>query len=63
MGKCVMNCETCDHKKHYGGADGYCYMWREEPEGKCYQHTKYKANIDDSIYALVSVVSLLQGRT
>jgi hypothetical protein len=32
------NCATCEHKEVEHG-DGWCYMFREEPEEVCMQHT------------------------
>lgn len=37
---CSSNCATCDHKRER--VDGWCYMFREPPEGRCYQHTGEK---------------------
>ncbi len=31
------NCAMCDHKLHPDG--GWCYMFRNEPEEICMQHT------------------------
>jgi len=31
------NCGTCQHKRHPDG--GWCYMFRDEPTERCYQHT------------------------
>lgn len=31
------NCEMCDHKKNPDG--GHCYMFKDEPDKICYQHT------------------------
>lgn len=33
----INNCATCDHKKHPDG--GHCYMFRNEPQWQCMQHT------------------------
>jgi len=63
VGKCVMNCKTCGYRNSQNQnqiENGYCYMWKEEPEGKCFQHTSYKTNIEDSLSALISVIVLLQ---
>lgn len=35
---CTSECSTCDHKARPEG--GYCYMFRQEPEGRCFKHTK-----------------------
>jgi hypothetical protein len=32
------NCATCDYSK-YEHEGGHCYMFREEPQGACMQHT------------------------
>lgn len=42
---CSSNCATCDHKKER--VDGWCYMFREEPEGRCYLHTGEKGPLTD----------------
>lgn len=39
------NCTTCDHKKHPDG--GWCYMFRDEPDSICRQHTLYKKPIQE----------------
>lgn len=31
------NCAMCEHKKHPDG--GWCYMFRDEPQAVCLQHT------------------------
>jgi hypothetical protein len=31
------NCATCRHKADPDG--GWCYMFKAEPAGRCYQHT------------------------
>lgn len=31
------NCQACEHRANPQG--GHCYMFREEPQGVCYQHT------------------------
>ncbi len=49
---CSSNCETCDHHKrqlaiekspeHFtSGVDEHlhCYMFKDAPDGECYQHT------------------------
>jgi len=38
------NCNTCDHKLRAPTPDGHCYMFIEEPEGICHQHTKLPIN-------------------
>lgn len=59
-------CETCDHKKHPDG--GHCYMFREEPEFKCMQHTDYSVVIftgpalgNTQMQALITELSLQFG--
>lgn len=39
------NCATCDHKQHPDG--GWCYMFRDEPDSICRQHTFYKKPMQD----------------
>jgi hypothetical protein len=34
------DCETCEWME-FPHDDGYCYMFREQPQGECCQHTKY----------------------
>jgi hypothetical protein len=34
------NCDRCDHKKHPDG--GWCYMFKNEPDGFCAKHTAKK---------------------
>lgn len=36
---CLMNCNTCHYKKINQDQLGWCYMFREEPNGECRQHT------------------------
>ena len=43
----VNNCSTCDYKRHPDG--GHCYMFREEPEGVCMQHTMRRVSAADLI--------------
>lgn len=31
------NCGACDHKRNPDG--GWCYMFRDEPQATCLQHT------------------------
>ena len=64
MGKCGMNCETCGHSSKNCAiardSDGYCYMWRVEPEGQCFQHTGYKdRNLNSIPDALALFASIL----
>lgn len=33
---CISNCSTCEYRRKPD--DGYCYMFREEPEGVCAKH-------------------------
>lgn len=35
------NCATCDHKKHPDG--GHCYMFKQEPQWRCQQHTALRS--------------------
>lgn len=37
------NCSTCDHSQDRD--DGHCYMFRNEPEGVCMQHTGRKRTV------------------
>ena len=41
---CLMNCDTCYFKKINQGKSGWCYMFREEPEGECRQHSGFKTD-------------------
>lgn len=34
------NCATCEHKRNPDG--GWCYMFRDEPNDICMQHTGWK---------------------
>lgn len=42
---CSSNCATCEHKAASG--DGWCYMFKQEPEGRCYLHTAEKGPLTD----------------
>ena len=42
---CSSNCATCGHKQVPDG--GWCYMFKEPPEGRCYQHTGEKGPLTD----------------
>ena len=63
MGKCIMNCSTCDHSSENNRiarkSEGYCYMWKEEPEGQCFQHTAYKDRnaIPDALVLFASILA------
>ena len=35
------NCSTCHHKNDPSG-EGFCYMWRNEPDYVCREHTGRK---------------------
>lgn len=45
------NCSTCDHKQHPD--DGHCYMFRDEPQDVCMQHTGRKR----SFFSFVELLS------
>ena len=61
MGKCIMNCSTCGNSSENNGrardSDGYCYMWKEEPEGECFQHTAYKDSSANALSILASILA------
>lgn len=63
MGKCVMNCSTCSNStknnQRARESEGYCYMFKEEPEGQCFQHTSYK---DTSVEAFQILFSFLKDK-
>lgn len=45
------NCSTCDYKQHPD--DGHCYMFRDEPQDVCMQHTARKR----AFFSFVQLVS------
>jgi hypothetical protein len=48
------NCAMCDYKKmHTDEAVGWCYMFRDEPDDVCMQHTARKNN-DKALFRLLA---------
>lgn len=39
----LLQCQVCDHRAR--GGEGYCYMWREQPTGVCFENTAYKRHL------------------
>lgn len=42
---CTSNCATCGHQQASG--DGWCYMFKDAPEGRCYLHTGEEKPLSD----------------
>jgi hypothetical protein len=51
----VNNCATCRYSQYEHG-DGHCYMFRNEPEGVCMQHTGHAQADADLAAALAAVL-------
>lgn len=52
------NCEGCDYK-HMEKHGGHCYMFRDEPDEVCYQHTARKAELP--VGAMRTLMGLIMG--
>jgi hypothetical protein len=50
------NCATCEHKEVEHG-DGWCYMFREEPEEVCMQHTPM-IDLESELESFLPIIKL-----
>lgn len=49
------NCETCDYKKCNNDKTLHCYMFKDEPDDVCYQHTGRKQSLENIIEIMLTM--------
>lgn len=54
------NCGTCNHMKHNGDNAGWCYMFRDEPNDVCSQHTG-RIRVNDSFAKAIALAVMREA--